>query len=263
MENYMHNTGIFHWYGFVQPFEERIKLIKESGYNNIMLWWEDEVYPRFIDKKDFIKIIKSYDLNLDNVHFPFDNINSLWLEGNDRHTKVDEIKRWMNECRECGAETVVLHSTNGDNIALSNSIGYRSFEEISKEAENIKLRVALENTQMMHYLDFILHEIKSDFVGLCYDSSHDFINGQSCGDILDKWKDILFCVHLSDCDGINDKHWIPGKGIVDWGKIINIIKTTNCNSFSMETYPSDLEKELKPDEFLIKARNSLLKVLGS
>lgn len=258
----MNNTGIFHWYGYIQPFEERIKQIKESGYNYIMLWWEDEVYPRLIDKKDFIKIIKSYDLNLDNVHLPFDNINSLWLEGNDRRTKVDEIKRWMYECRECGAETVVLHATNGINITLNNSIGYKAFEEITKDAENIKLRVALENTRMPHYLDFIFKEIKSDYVGLCYDSSHDFINGQSCGNLLDKWKDRLFCVHLSDCDGINDKHWIPGKGIVDWEKIINAIKKTNCKSFSMETYPSESEKQLKPDEFLIKARSSLLRILG-
>lgn len=259
----MHNIGIFHWYGYIEPFEERIKQIKESGYDYIMLWCEDETYPKFIDKKDLIKIVKSYDLYLDNVHLPFDNINYLWLEGIDRQNKVDEVKRWMYECKECGAETVVLHATNGNNIMLNNSLGYKSFEEIINEANNIKLRVALENTQMLYYLDFILEEIKSDYVGLCYDSSHDFIKGQSCGDILDKWKDRLFCVHLSDCDGISDKHWIPGKGIVNWDKIINIIKQTNCKSFSMETYPSESEKNLKPNEFLIKARSSLLTVLGS
>lgn len=257
----MDNVGIFHWYGYIQPFEERIKQIKETGYNYIMLWWEDETYPRIIDRREFIKIVKSYDLNLDNVHLPFNNINSLWIEGSDRQNKVDEVKKWMYESKECGAETVVLHTTNGNNISLNNSLGYKSFEEIISEAENIKLKVALENTQMLHYLDFILNEIKSDYAGLCYDSSHDFISGQGCGDILDKWKDKLFCVHLSDCDGISDKHWIPGKGIVNWEKIINNIKKTNCKSFSMETYPSETEKNLDPSDFLIQARNSLMKVL--
>jgi len=257
----LHNMGIFHWYGYIQPFEERIKQIKESGYNYVMLWWEDEKYPRFIDKKELIKIVKSYDLNLDNVHLPFDNINSLWLEGMGRQNKVNEIKRWLYECKECGAETVVLHTTNCNNILLNNSLGYKSFEELTKEAENIKLKIALENTQMLHYYDFILNEFKSDYVGICYDSSHDYINGQGCGDTLEKWQSRLFCVHLSDCDGISDKHWIPGKGLVKWERIINIIKNTNCKIFSMETYPDELDKSLKPNEFLIKARNSLLKIL--
>ena len=259
----MHNTGIFHWYGYIQPFEERIKQIKESGYNYIMLWWEDETYPDFIDRRDLIKIVKSYDINLDNVHLPYNNINSLWSEGIDRQNKVDEIKRWMHECRECGAETVVLHVSSGNNIVLSKSFGYKSFNEIINEAEDIKLKVALENTEMTYYLKFILHEIKSGYAGFCYDSSHDFINGQSCGGILDEWKDRLLCVHLSDCDGINDKHWIPGKGIVNWKKIISIIKEGNCGSFSMEAFPGESEKSLAPDEFLIKARNSLLEVLGT
>lgn len=258
----MHNTGIFHWFGYIQPFEERIKQIKESGYNYIMLWWEDETYPTIIDRQELVKIVKSYDLNLDNIHLPFNNINSLWFEGSERQNKVHEIKRLMYECKECGAETVVMHATSGNNISLINSLGYKSFEEIIREAEDIKLKVALENTQMSQYLDFILHEIKSANAGLCYDSSHDFIKGQSCGDILEKWKDRLFCVHLSDCNGISDKHWIPGKGIVNWEKIINIIKKTNCKSFSMETYPSELEKKLSPNEFLIHARNSLMKVIN-
>ena len=258
----MHNTGIFHWYGYVQPFEERIKQIKESGYNYIMLWWENETYPNFIDRRNLINIVKSYDINLDNVHLPYNEINFLWAEGIDRRNKVDEIKRWMHECRECGAETVVLHVTSGNNILLNKSFGYKSFNEIISEAEDIKLRVALENTEMLHYLKFIFREIKSDYAGFCYDTSHDFINGQSCGDILDELKDRLFCVHLSDCDGIEDRHWIPGNGIVNWEKTIDMIRETNCRSFSMETFPSEAEKNLPPNEFLIKARNSLLEVLG-
>lgn len=250
----MIKTGIFHWYGYIQPFEERIKLIKETGYDYVMLWWEDEFHPKHIDKRDLFKIVDYYDLKLDNIHLPYDNINYLWIEGNRRQNKVDEIKKWLNECKENSAQTVVLHVTSGNNIELKSPLGYKSFEEIIKEAENLKLKVALENTQMLKYLDFILSEIKSNYAGLCYDSSHDFINGQSCGNILDKWKDRLFAVHLSDCDGNDDKHWIPGKGIVEWGKILNIIKSTNCKSLSMEVYPDAEEISLKPSEFLLKAK---------
>lgn len=257
----MNKIGIFHWYGYVEPFEQRIKQIKETGYDYLMLWWEDETYPRFLDRRELIKIVGSYDLNLDNVHLPFNNINDLWLEGSDRQIRIDEIKRFLNECRECGAETVVLHASSGKNISLNNSLGFKSFNEITKETENIKLKLAIENTQMQSSLKFVLDEFKSEYVGLCYDSSHDFVQGQSSGDILDNYKDRLFCVHLSDCDGISDKHWTPGKGIVNWKRIIKVIKNTDCKSFSMETYPSDEEKNLTAKDFLYKAKDSLIKVL--
>jgi len=121
--------------------------------------------------------------------------------------------------------------------------------------------VAFENTQMFHYTDFILREFDSKYSGFCYDSSHDFVKGQSFGEILDKWKNKLFCVHLSDNDGTCDRHWIPTKGHVNWEKIINIVKRTNCKSFSMETYPFEEEKNSAAIEFLKKAKESLISVL--
>ncbi|MDD2392172.1 MAG: hypothetical protein PHU94_04490, partial [Bacilli bacterium] len=66
-------TGIFHWFGYIQPFEERIQLIKEARFNYVMLWWDDEVYPEFIHRKNLIKIVNDNGLKLDNVHLPFDN----------------------------------------------------------------------------------------------------------------------------------------------------------------------------------------------
>ena len=62
------------------PLEERIEQIKQADSIMWMLWWEDEVYPYTISKMEFINIINNYDLKLDNVHFPFEDINNLWNE---------------------------------------------------------------------------------------------------------------------------------------------------------------------------------------
>lgn len=258
----MYKTGIFHWYGYIQSFEERIKLIKQAGYDYVMLWWEDEIYPKFIDKKQLINIVDCYDLKLDNIHLPFDDINLLWSEDKTkRQNHLVKILKWMNECKSNGANLVVLHTTHGNNLNLDYKIGYDSFDFIVKTAEDIKLHIAFENTQMFHYTDFILKEFSSKYAGFCYDSSHDFVNGQSSGEILEKWKHKLLCVHLSDNDGTCDRHWIPTKGHVNWDKIISIIKQTNIKSFSMETYPFEEEKTLQPVDFLIKAKEKLISVL--
>jgi len=114
---------------------------------------------------------------------------------------------------------------------------------------------------MFQYAEFILKEIESPNAGFCYDSSHDFVNGQSRGAILEKWNHKLMAVHLSDNDGLYDRHWIPGKGHVDWKKITGILKQTPIKSFSMETFPSQERKQMQPAEFLEKAKNCLETVL--
>jgi sugar phosphate isomerase/epimerase len=251
--------GIFHWYGYIQPFEERIRLIKEADYDYLMLWWEDESYSSNIDRREFVNTIKRYDIKLDNVHLPYDGTALLW--GDDkykRENQVFKIIKWLEECKQCGVETVVMHTEEDDGQDLKYGLGYDSFGKIIKEAENIKVKIAFENTRVFNYTDFILKEFVADHVGFCYDSSHDFIDGQSCGGILEKWKDRLFAVHLSDTDGLKDRHWVPGRGRVAWPKIINTIKQTNCKSFSMETYPYDEEKDLSPFEFLTYARKKLI-----
>lgn len=257
-----YKTGIFHWFGYILPFEERIKLIKQAGYDYVMLWWEDEDYPYTISRMEFNHILDCYDLKLDNVHLPFENINNLWSENTtERNNHVELVKKWINECKSCGVETVVIHAVQGANNFFSYSFGYDSFNKIIREAENIDIRVAVENTQMFQYTEFILKEIGSSNVGFCYDSSHDFVNGQSKGVVLEKWQHKLMAVHLSDNDGLYDRHWIPGKGHVNWSKIINILKQTDIKSFSMETYPYEEEKEMQPSQFLERAKMSLEKVM--
>lgn len=252
--------GIFHWYGYVQPFEERIELIKRAGFDYVMLWWEDESYPGFIDRIELNEIVSSCGLKLDNIHLPADNMNLLWnSDKSKRERQMSKIIGWLHECKETGAETVVMHTENGSGIKLDLKYGFESFNKIIKSAEDIKIRISLENTRMAEYTEFVLKEFESEYVGFCYDSSHDFINGQSCGKILDRWKHRLFNVHLSDTDGLYDRHWIPGKGIVNWNKIINIIKETDCNVYSMEVYPYEDEKNMSPAEFLITAKGNLIK----
>ncbi len=255
-------TGIFNWFGYVMPVEERLRLIKEANFDNVMLWWEDESYPQFKDKKYFVSLAKQLGLEVDNIHLPYDDCNLIWSDTvSDRERYVNEVLKWLVDCKASGADKVVMHTNRGNISSVSNGYavdfinGYKSFEKIVFLAEDIKIKVAIENTKKFKYTDFILTEFTSDYLGFCYDSSHDFINGESKGEILAKWKNRLFCVHLSDNDGLDDRHWLPTKGIVDFKSIVDIIKNTSCDSLSMEVYPSKDEKHLTPIEFLKLAYN--------
>lgn len=244
-------SGIFNWFGYVLPIADRLKLIKEAGFDNIMLWWEDEDYPYFRDKKTFVSLAKEFGLGVDNIHLPYEDCNLLWSDKtSEREAYVNELIKYLEGCKSSGAEKVVMHTNRSSLSDADYKNGYKSFDKIINFAEDIKIKIAVENTRKFNYTEFILNEFNSEYLGFCYDSSHDFINGESKGEILSKWKNRLFCVHLSDNDGTDDKHWLPKKGIVDFKSIVNTIKTTSCDSLSMEVYPSDEEKKLSPAEFL-------------
>ncbi len=244
-------SGIFNWFGYILPISERLEMIKEAGFDNVMLWWENEDYPKFVDKMSFVTLANEIGLGVDNIHLPYEECDFLWSDNSsDREARVNEYIKYLDGCKASGADKVVMHTNRNNLSGVEYKNGYKSFEKIVKFAEDIKIKVAIENTRKFHYTEFILKEFDSKYLGFCYDSSHDFIEGESKGDILKKWKDRLFCVHLSDNDGIDDRHWLPKKGIVDFKSIVDIIKTTDCDSLSMEVYPFAEEKQLSPKEFL-------------
>ncbi len=36
------------------------------------------------------------------------------------------------------------------------------------------------------------------------------------GDVVRDLGDRIFTLHLSDYDGVDEKHWVPGEGVIDW-----------------------------------------------
>lgn len=34
----MHKSGIFSWFGFPIPMEERLRMIKDAGFDSVLLW---------------------------------------------------------------------------------------------------------------------------------------------------------------------------------------------------------------------------------
>ncbi|QSX05576.1 sugar phosphate isomerase/epimerase [Sedimentibacter sp. zth1] len=259
----MYKTGIFNWFGYILPIQERLELIKEANFDSVMLWWEDETIPYFVDKMNFISLANSIGLAVDNVHLPFEDTNLLWSDKkNERNKKLTTVLTWLCDCKKSNVQKVVMHTNDLENISLNYKMGFESFNEIVKLAEDIDLNVAIENTKHFEYSKFILDEFKSPKLGFCYDSSHDFVNGQSKGLILNQYKNRLMCVHLSDNDGLKDRHWLPTKGSIDFKNIINIIKETSVESFSMEVYPYLNEKSLSPIEFLNKANNIIKKIIS-
>ena len=59
-------------------------------------------------------------------------------------------------------------------------------------------------------------------------------------------------MHVSDNDGREDKHWNPGKGVIDWdGFIEELGKARNLETLALEVFPEG--EELSEEAFLEEA----------
>ncbi len=94
-------------------------------------------------------------------------------------------------------------------------------------------RIALEYLPGTHLgndideLDWFIDRLGEDNFGICLDVNH---LGERYPELPDMVRSIgsrLIEVHISDYDGVEEKHWKPGKGILDWPGFMQALNEIN------------------------------------
>ncbi|EGW38855.1 sugar phosphate isomerase/epimerase family protein [Desulfosporosinus sp. OT] len=246
--------GIFSWFGFVLPFQERLRLIKEAGFTATSIWWEDEDTPWQIKKESMPQLVRDTGLVLENLHVPYNNSNELWSEHESvRFEFLQRHTRWLYDCANYHIPMMVMHLTEEVNHSAPNGYGLKSMLELVKVAEELGVIIAIENTRRSDNVPYLLSKIRSNYLGFCYDSSHHFLSDKQDFSLLVNFGDRLVTTHLSDNDGLADRHWLPGHGIIDWAMVAQRFPTGYRGVLTLEAYPMAEEREESPQVYLKRA----------
>lgn len=246
--------GIFSWFGFVLPFQERLRLIKEAGFTTTSIWWEDEDTPWPVKKESMPQLVRDMGLILENLHVPYNNSSELWSERESvRSEFIQRHIRWLNDCATHRIPMMVMHLTEGVDAPAPNGDGTKSFRELVKVAEELGIMIAIENTRRSDNVPYLLSKIQSNYLGFCYDSSHHFLSDKQDFNLLENFGERLVATHLSDNDGLEDRHWLPGHGIIDWVMVAQHFPTGYRRCLTLEAYPTTEEREESPEIYLKRA----------
>ncbi|WP_427338776.1 sugar phosphate isomerase/epimerase family protein [Caloranaerobacter sp. DY30410] len=200
--------GVFSWFGYDLPLVDCINMIKNIGFDSTMLWWEEELFSK--DGEEQLNKIRNIDINIENLHVPYYECNLLWSNDKiERKDIVDKHLRWIRGCNKYKIPMIVMHLTRGYDLKSVNEYGLYSLEKIVSEAEKYKVKIAIENTRKDEFVEEILESINSPYLGLCYDSSHANLWSKNNSYLLDKYKDRVIALHISDNNGKKDNHWLP------------------------------------------------------
>jgi len=258
----MGQPGIFSWFSYELPIEERLRKIKRAGFDAVSLWWGEE------DKDLQPDLARESELAIDNVHAPFDNANSFWTDNSAGDGYLKMLMSCIDDCKRHSIPVVVIHITNFHKSPPITELGLNRAKQLVEYAEKQEINLAFENLNTLEHLDYISQNINSNRLGFCYDSGHENCNHPHA-DCLSRYGQKLFAVHLDDNFGDADSHLLPYDGSVNWNDVKQ--KLDNCRNLDYTTLEVDFNRKheksaiysnLSADEYLALAHERITRFLG-
>ncbi|MDI6740666.1 MAG: sugar phosphate isomerase/epimerase [Candidatus Edwardsbacteria bacterium] len=252
--------GIFSYFGYELNFKESINLIHKYGFNYTSLWYGNEnIEYQNGEIEKASKIAEGNGVVIENVHTAFENANFLWQDALGRSLIKREYEKCIRFCGRQGISYMVIHPSKSSRPPKYNNEGLEILVSLLKTAKNEGVTIAIENTRKVEYIDFIFENIDHRNLCICYDSSHDHLYGMPPIAIIKKWGALIKLTHLSDNNGKEDNHWLPGKGIVDWIKVIDALRKIKYKGvLNLEVFPQRKDEDV--ETFLFDAQQCLDKI---
>jgi len=216
--------------------EESIKQIKKAGFRKVFISW---IYNSWGEEQERIyNLIKANGLEIIFAHVGYKDFyifNKLWDEGEEGDKLVDSLVKDLEILKNHNINSAVVHLHTNDRVVIS-EIGLIRWKKIIKEAERIGIVVAIENLRYVDLLEYLIDNIPSENLKICYDAGHDHCHSKDTFN-FEMYGEKIVLNHLHDNDGTKDLHLIPYHGDIDWDRTLKNLKNCNKNlTLTAEVY---------------------------
>ena len=217
-----------------------LELVSAQGFRVVELWGMQPHFPYRDEKKlgELNKTLSDLGIKVCSGHLPIyrevwkarDLSNRLFPSDPDplvRRACVDEVVLAAMALKEAGAKIVVIH-TDLKPGEVDTRKGYflDSMAAIIERLRSYNLTLAVENDpgeiSYIRELKDIVDSHGGGDAGICLDIGHANIGGDPA-DAVREIGEAIVSVHASDNDGSSDSHLTPGKGEVDWKRVIKAL----------------------------------------
>lgn len=244
--------GIFSWFGYLLPMEDRFSMIRAAGFTHVMLWWGGEFDQKPGEYLTHPALARRFGLTVENVHLPYWNANELWTGGSFETL----LFKGIEACAQQNVPTLVMHVSEGDAPPPPTQQGIDTLLRAAELCEKLQINLALENVRKTDHLVYALSSVDSKRVGFCYDIGHSRVVCGRTHTLLIRYADRLMALHLHDNDGSDDQHHLPFDGDVDWVSFARILpQTVYRGALTLEVDPQDWKNpnRCSPEIYLARA----------
>lgn len=173
---------------------------------------------------------------ISSMHAPFRDLSA--LNEADRQESIDAHIEAARLLSRLGGTILVVHGSahfhDEHELAQRSRLSAESIAKLAEECANIGVRIAIEllsPPQVGHSAALLLYLLAvSDHpnVGVCIDVNHIFPPSCIVPTIRLLGPKIL-TLHISDYDGLVERHWLPEQGVIDWPALIQALSGINYN----------------------------------
>lgn len=229
--------------------DEEIRVFRKVGFEAFFTGWAEDS-----PVESWAKTANECGMIYQSIHAPFGRAADIWSADSNRgEIAVGELCACIDACAKANVPIMVAHAFIGFKDHSPTPEGIARFERVVAHAKQNGVKIALENTEGIEYLDALLSHFQgNDTVGFCWDSGHEMCYNYS-EDLLARWGDRLLATHINDNLGIrdfdgtitpmDDLHLLPFDGIADWE--FNMERLGRANTPEVLTF--ELSIRSKPD----------------
>lgn len=239
--------------GGIRPITElRFDDMKKAGFDCIEISISDRSTATMDDAtwlqwfKDLQKTAKAIDLEVRSVHIPF---GKTWdisdLDENIRKKAVEKCIRYFDLVDVLGAKIYIVHPSyepiKTEDRPKRIECCIESLKVLAAVARDKNAKIALENLprtclgntskEILHILDAV---DVPEGLQICFDSNHTL--QEKPEEFVAVCGKRIITTHMSDFDGIDEKHWLPYEGIINWNAVMTeLVKAGYVGPFVFET----------------------------
>ncbi len=222
-----------------------LKQIKKSGIDYLELAWKQPQIAATPQERlkyahKLSRDVKKAGLKLWSTHIPYGkNFDISETKPVKRKLIIAVVKEYIDLAEEMGVQQMVIHPSAEpitDEERPARILASRaSLQELAVYCKSKKASLALEclprtclgntSTEMLQILEGI------DNVGICFDSNH--MLKEKPEEFVQAVGNRIRTVHIADYDAVNERHWMPGKGIINFNKVISALIESGYNGAFM------------------------------
>ena len=203
---------------------------RDAGIDLIEISPKRDDYP-LLDFEDIKRQSKRTGVEIWSLHLPFSrDINISLPDAEKRDSTVKTDIHYMEKAADAGAKVIVVHPSS-EPIEESERPVYmehskNSLRILADKAQELGVTLAVENlprTCLCRDSDETAQILDSDKrLRFCFDVNH--LLCDSHARFIERFSDRLVTLHISDYDFVNERHALPGDGLIDWNRLVTLLE---------------------------------------
>ncbi len=212
--------------------EETFREYRDAGIKHLELSFSK--IDGIFDFREMKRLADKYALNIWSYHLPFLPFTKVDISNPELADYSVEFLSGLIACAadEADIHLIVIHPS-GEPIEDSErpirmACAKKSLARLAEFAKGYGTTIAVEDlprTCLAKNSDELLELISAhDALRVCFDTNH--LANEKNEDFLARIADKLVTVHVSDYDFGDERHYLPGEGMINWQSLISALKAS-------------------------------------